>query len=267
MSSLSPGSGSRNAWRRGGLAVLLVFAMVLAFGGVVSGRHDWGGFGWLSRWRDGVRGLVGAGPVGKRPADRVLALGPGLAMDEPAPTGKTWPPQKRVKELPEKRTANGRFYQLSDGRIQAEISAVPVHYRDGKGQWQPIDTQVVDVDRPGFVAGNAKNTFTSLFGDSSDRLVRFEYEGRHVELELPGVAKDVRPRVDGPTVTYAGLADGADLVYEVSPTALKEKIVLRERPAGVVSYEFTLRTGGWLRSSVRTGRSRSCGRPVVSRWW
>jgi hypothetical protein len=83
-----------------------------------------------------------------------------------------------VKELPGKRTANAKVYQLSDGRLQAEISAVPLHYRDGKGDFQPIDTTVRPVNERGYVQGNRSNTFTSLFGDSSDDLVRFERDGR-----------------------------------------------------------------------------------------
>jgi hypothetical protein len=33
--------------------------------------------------------------------------------------------------------------------VQAELSAAPVHYRDGRGDWQPIDTTVRASARPG----------------------------------------------------------------------------------------------------------------------
>ncbi|SIS04280.1 DNRLRE domain-containing protein, partial [Micromonospora avicenniae] len=69
-------------------------------------------------------------------------------------------------------------------------------------------------------------------------------DGRSIELGLSGVAKAVTPKVSGSTVTYAGVAGGADVVYDVTSTALKEKIVLRQAPSGPVSYTFTLDTAG-----------------------
>ena len=121
-----------------------------------------------------------------------------------------------------------------------------MHYRDAHGVYRPIDTTVDTVrGRAGFSLGNTTNAYTSLFGARSDRLVRFEAAGRHVELGLPGAPVAVAHRVDGSTVTYPGAADGADLVYEVDAGALKEKIVLRRaagRPAS--SYTFTVKSGG-----------------------
>jgi RHS repeat-associated protein len=222
------------------------------------------GFGDL---RDVLKGVAG-NDRGRDLATLRLSLGPGLARDEPAGTGKKWPAQKRVRELVDRRTANGKFFQLSDGRVQGEVATGPIHYRDGDGKWRPIDTRVRDTKRAGFVVGNSTNTFTSLFGDSTDRLVRFEWEGRSVELGLPGKARTVKPVVDGSTVTYRGLLGGADLVYVVTPTTLKENIVLRSKPASAVSYPFTVATRGL---AARQGRDGSVsftgldgGRPVLT---
>ncbi|MEV6301232.1 DNRLRE domain-containing protein [Actinoplanes sp. NPDC051861] len=191
--------------------------------------------GLLDRVRGAAEDLVGAGGT----AVRAEAVGAGLSLSQPTPAGKVWPKAKRVREVASKRSANGRVFQLSDGRLQAEISAAPVNYRDGRGRWQPIDTRVRPSERAGYPQGNATNTFTSLFGA---RGVRFEKDGRAVGLGLPGAG--AAPRVDGSTVTYPGAADGADVVYEVTPTELKEKIVLKRAPAGPVSYTFPLDTRG-----------------------
>lgn len=163
--------------------------------------------------------------------------------EQPAPPGERIGAQ-RVREATDLRGPNGKSYELADGRMETEISASPVHYRDSKGDWQDIDLAVGDVSQPGFAKGNTTNTFTSLFGAKSDRLVRFELDRRHVELGLPGAATSLAPAVDGSTVTYADAIGGADLVYEVTPDALKEEIVLDEPPAGDPSYTFTLRMGG-----------------------
>jgi hypothetical protein len=200
---------------------------------------------------DGLRELLGWG--GDRQAGGQAGWGlPGsvdLGVDgvprvEPAAEGVRWPEPVRVAELTGRRSANASFFQLADGRVQAEISGAPVNYRDGQGVFRPIDTTVGDTSRSGFVKGNASNAFTSLFGDSTDRLVRFEADGRHVELGLAGPARPVEPDVEGSRVAYAGVAGGGDLVYEVSPRELREKIVLAGPPAGGFAVEFTVRTGG-----------------------
>ncbi|MET7749730.1 DNRLRE domain-containing protein [Micromonospora sp. NPDC005367] len=234
---------------RGPLIAALVVALAATVGGTAvlsdqrlegsaSAQDD--GEGLFDRLGDAARGMVGDGP--SRPRPEVISAG--LSVQEKAPAAKVWPPQKRVKELPEKRTANSKTYQLSDGRTQAEISAAPVHYKDSEGRYQPIDTTVRPTNEKGYVQGNSTNSFTSLFGDSSDELARFERDGRSIELGLSGAAKAVTPKVSGSTVTYAGVAGGADVVYDVTSTALKEKIVLRKAPAGPVSWTFTLDTAG-----------------------
>ncbi|HZM81221.1 MAG TPA: DNRLRE domain-containing protein [Candidatus Limnocylindrales bacterium] len=192
-------------------------------------------------WEQAVRSLLGGAP-GSVPA-QATSGGAGLPVDEPPPEGKVWPAERRERELTGARTAHSRVFALADGRTQAEVSAVPVHYRDSNGQYQPIDTSVKPAERAGFAVGNSTNTFTSLFGASSDRLARFERDGRHIELGLPGGAKPLSPRVDGSTVTYASAVDGADLVYRVTATAMKESIVLHAAPSGPATYVFTVDTG------------------------
>jgi len=56
------------------------------------------------------------------------------------------PAATRVRELVDRRIATGTFYETSDGRVQVELSASPVHYRDVQGRWQDIDTRVADSD-------------------------------------------------------------------------------------------------------------------------
>jgi RHS repeat-associated protein len=198
------------------------------------------------RLRDTLAQLVGAEraeAAPPRPQPRVIP-GDGVPRNDPAPTGPAWPAATRVKELAGRRTANATFYQLSDGRVQAEVSTTPVNYRDPAGGYRPIDTTVGATRRPGFVKGNATNAYTSLFGDRTDRLVRFEVDGRHVEMGLAGPARAMSPQVQGSTVTYATAVNGADLVYEVTPRELREKIVLAKAPDGAFYAQFVVKMGG-----------------------
>ncbi|MEV1143676.1 DNRLRE domain-containing protein [Micromonospora sp. NPDC049799] len=242
---------------RGPVIASLTVALVATLGGTAvlsdqkpqssAGADDEPGL--LERIGDAAKGLVDGGDPPPEPE----VVGAGLAVNEKPTPAKAWPPQKRVRELAAKRTANSKVYQLSDGRTQAEISSVPLHYKDVKGRFQPIDTTVRPVTNGDYVQGNRTNNFTSLFGDSTEDLVRFEAGGRSIELGLAGAVKGAKPTVDGSTVTYKGLAGGADVVYDVTATALKEKIVLRKAASGPASYTFTLETSGLTAQQQKDG--------------
>ncbi|MGH8824945.1 MAG: hypothetical protein ACRDVN_10760, partial [Jiangellaceae bacterium] len=153
------------------------------------------------------------------------------------------PPATRDRELVERRTPHGKVFELSDGRMEAEIAPDPVHYRDGEGRWQEIDTGVAATDREGFGFGNTRNNFGSLFGSRSDRLVRFEVGQRHLVVGVAGEARDLPPRVEGDTVSYRDVFGTADLVYQVTGEGLKEEIVLEEAPEDP-SFSFVVQMGG-----------------------
>jgi hypothetical protein len=167
----------------------------------------------------------------------------GVPRQDPARGPQKAPPEKRVRELTERRTANGRVFQLEDGRLQQEISAAPLHYRDGQGRWQPIDPAVRPSSRPGFTVGNETNAFKSYFGEQDEALVRFETSKGAVTLGVvdgqPG-----KPAADGNTVSYAdALGSGVDLAYEVTPESVKESIVLAATPAGDDDITVTFSLG------------------------
>lgn len=131
------------------------------------------------------------------------------------------PVPRRARELTSRRTANARVYELADGRLQAVISAGPVNYQDSRGRWQPIDTTMRPATRAGYVDANVSNTFGSFLGSSAGRLVRFDAPGGGwLSIGLDG-GHVGRPAVAGNTVTYAGVAPGTALSYQVTPEALK----------------------------------------------
>ncbi|PRX49389.1 RHS repeat-associated protein [Prauserella shujinwangii] len=178
----------------------------------------------------------------------VDALGPDEAAAAPEPGRVAAPPRKaeppkRVRELVGKRSPTAKVFALSDGRTQVEISAERRHFRGSDGQWRDIDTTVREQGRDGYRFSNDANTFRSRFGDSSDRLVRFEHGGRHIALGLAGERRSLTPRVEGDTVIYPGAFPGADVVYEVTGESLKENIVLAE-PVDDPVFRFTMRLGG-----------------------
>jgi RHS repeat-associated protein len=180
-----------------------------------------------------------------------------VADRQKLPKGKNAPKAKRVKELKSRRTSTARFWQMSDGRVQAELSAVPTSYRSGSGRkatWKPIDTAVHAADTKGFDFANTSNEGRSWFGSDADHLVRFRSpDGRTVTLGLEGADGGLKPAVKGSTVTYKDALHGADLEYGVGPGRVKENITLAKRPAGPLKFTFTLDTDGLVPRARKDG--------------
>ncbi|GAA3486552.1 DNRLRE domain-containing protein [Streptomyces cremeus] len=169
---------------------------------------------------------------------------------ERLPEGKNAPRAKRVKELTSERTSSARFWQLSDGRIEAELSAFPTSYRQGSA-WKPIDTAV---RANGKQLTNTTNTATSHFGRTAEELLRYEVGGgRSVSLGLDGASGALVPAVKGDTVTYKDPKSGADLVYQVGAGQVKENIVLAKKPDAPLSFTFRLSTAGLTPKARKDG--------------
>jgi len=191
----------------------------------------------------GSQGSVGGGGQGA-PHSHAIAADGGPQVSRRVHQAAA-PVPRRVREVVSERSADTRVYRLADGRRQAVISGGPVNYRDRAGRWQPINTKVGRVAKPGYVDGNTTNTFRSYFGSSAGRLVRVEAPGAGtLSLALDG-AHASAPRVAANTVSYPGVAAGVGLRYQVTPSALKESITLAA-PSAASSYSYTIRVGGGL---------------------
>ncbi|WP_052433356.1 DNRLRE domain-containing protein [Streptacidiphilus carbonis] len=164
------------------------------------------------------------------------------------------PHAHRVAELTGRRTAQASFYRLSDGRVQEVLSAVPVHYRDARGAWQTINTQVGKASHDGFTLGATDNAFRSYLSGSGDpsALVRVEQGSAFLQLGVVGGAKGAA-KVSGNTVDYPAALPGADLKYHVGSQGVKEDIVLNRAPAPGASFSFTFKVGGFTPKQRRDG--------------
>lgn len=178
-----------------------------------------------------------------------------MADRQKLPKGRIAPKAKRVRELTGRRTANARFWQLSDGRVQAELSALPTSYRDAKSKaWKPIDTSVRASSAKGFEFSNTTNEGRSWFGSDAGRLLRFQSpDGRSVTLGLEGAGKRLEPKAKGSTVTYEDRTHGAEISYGVGRGRVKENITLARRPSGPLRFTFTLNTEGLVPKARKDG--------------
>ncbi|MET4921834.1 hypothetical protein P3L51_05640 [Streptomyces sp. PSRA5] len=67
--------------------------------------------------------------------------------------------------------ASARFFALSDGRVEAELIAVPTAYRDGKDKtWKPIDVSVRETSQKGFDYANTANLGRTYLGSHAGRV-------------------------------------------------------------------------------------------------
>lgn len=210
-----------------------------------------GGTGFVS----GLKDFLGLDDDKPEPAAPPELPDTAVPSNERLPKGKAAPAAKRVKELTDRRTPSARYWQLSDGRVQSEVSAVPTHYAAGK-KWSPIDPTVKPADRKGFTLANTTNVARTYFGERPGELVRFELdEGHWAAIGIKGATGSLKPEWDGSTVTYKdALGAGTDLTYTVGNGTVKEGIVLNSAPTTAPSYEFTLTTGG-LKAERRKGGS------------
>ncbi|MEV5969664.1 DNRLRE domain-containing protein [Streptomyces sp. NPDC051921] len=177
---------------------------------------------------------------------------PVLPSREKIPRGTAAPKPRRVAELTGRRTATARYWQLSDGRVQAEVSAVPTAYRAGTS-WKDIDPTVTASRTAGYPFANTTNAASTWFGTDPSRLLRFQAaDGHPVTLGLKGAGR-LTPVADDDTVTYRNAVAGADLTYQVGPGRVKENIVLGSRPAGPVTFTFTLDAGGLTPRAAKDG--------------
>ena len=206
--------------------------------GSARSHHWWDPRGWFGGGGSGApssHAIADWKPAAGRPPGRVAGDGPHKAAH-------------RVRELPAKRDAYTRVYQMSDGTQQAVVSAGPMNYRTSSGAWAPISTAVRPSARPGYRYQDTANTFGSFFGSTASQLVRFDAPGGGwVTIGVSG-ARQLRPAASGDSVTYAGVAPGVSLSYQVTPQALKERITLASPAAAssLAALRFTVRAGGGL---------------------
>ncbi|MFC5833981.1 DNRLRE domain-containing protein [Nonomuraea insulae] len=207
----------------------------------------------VSSWLSGtVAGWFAEEPKGEiRPSTQKITLPGRDGAPAPLKLDPVKEPGKRVKELTEQRTAVSKTFELTDGRRQVEISPDRQHVQAEDGRWQPVDTRVREHAEDGFTLATERTGFMARFGERSDKLLRVGQGQAQLTFALPGEPRQVTPEVDGSKVTYRGaFGDGADLVYEVSASGVKENIVLAHAPAGAPSYAFTLTVTGGLKAQA-----------------
>ena len=207
----------------------------------------------------------------ERTAGQVVALACALAVlalvELPLasnPIAEATPPPP-PSELIQQRTETSKTFDNHDGTYTRTLFSGPVHFRDGQRRWQPISSEIVDADEPGYAWRNEANSFQTLFKPAmADEFLRFLIDGRafSLSLERAGSSSLQRRRFG---VTYPDVFSGVDLRYDLLADRLKETLVLRDAqaplhyrflltpPAGTSLRAQRLRDGSW--AIVRSRRA------------
>lgn len=125
-------------------------------------------------------------------------------------------------------------YQRDDGATVMRLSQDPVNVRSDVGEWEEIDTAVHGAGDGWAVSAHP---LAPKFAQSASDVdaVTVTRGGHEVSFSLLGAAEGA---VEAPfwwwddwdTLTYRNVIDHADLVYDVEPGAIKETLVLKQKP-------------------------------------
>jgi hypothetical protein len=166
---------------------------------------------------------------------------------------------KRV-EIESMRAETLTVYANPDGKtLHLEMHTVPVRFQRN-GIWEPVDTTLV-VDQ-GVVRPRAARSGLVLSNGGGTKLVgsaQAEKAETDSIAEVFAPATLPAPKLSGDHAEYAdAYGRGVDLVVIATPTGFRQRIVLRQRPSGPVSFRVPLRLPREIRLSV--GKS---GKPAL----
>ncbi|KFU82039.1 RHS repeat-associated core domain-containing protein [Amycolatopsis lurida] len=136
-------------------------------------------------------------------------------------------------------------YENPDGTRSVRQSNEPLNVQDAAGNWLPVQTTLSTDPATKRADADQHPLSPSLATKADDTAVLQVESGGHTASLAMDKAAGSTAAVKGDSVTYAEVAAGTDLEYEVTPGAVKETIKLKRLPAdGRSSWKFKLNTGG-----------------------
>ncbi|MBJ7329700.1 MAG: DNRLRE domain-containing protein [Solirubrobacteraceae bacterium] len=126
------------------------------------------------------------------------------------------------------RTERGRTYRRSDGSLQTRISLGAVNYRDGSGDWKPIDNTLKD--RGGALENGGGTLQVRIPKELAQGDVRVGHDDAWVAFRLQGAGGDAK--VSGSLATFDNALPNVRVAYRADGDALKESLTLASPAAG-----------------------------------
>lgn len=171
-------------------------------------------------------------------------------------------------EIEAERTETSTTWANPDGTRTTEVHGGPIRFRKDDG-WANVDLQLGR--RPdGSVSPRGHVGGLRLSGESraaeTDAVTVSAGEGRQVVLAWPGSLR--APAVEGTRATYPEVQPGVDMVVEALRTGYEQLFVVKQRPAGPLSWRLPLKTKGLTARAESDGSVSfvDAGGVVVSRF-
>ena len=183
----------------------------------------------------------------------VVVLG---SLFVPAPFGATNRSGAAVQaadrvELTELRTRTSKTYRNADGTFTNSLYTGSVHYRDERGRWQDIQSDLTAAGEPGYGWRNRANSFRTLFKPNVEgQFLRLDVGGRSFAFALDG-ARPAAGRASGSRAAYDGVFPGVGLEYDLLPDGVKETLVLADANVPTRYRFFVTPLGGERMSATR----------------
>ena len=154
------------------------------------------------------------------------------------------PANERV-ELIKRRTTYSEEFLNPDGTFTIELSDKPIHFKNKRGNWQKIDTNLVTEARGGYEFVNKDNAFTTRFArnNQNGQLVLIQYDDNRWIAFSPSEKFTAIGAINKSTIEYKGIRSDVDLRYIVDNDRIKEEIILRNYP-NINSFTFNLDAQG-----------------------
>lgn len=174
--------------------------------------------------------LLSVMAVGVASGDENSGNGPATAVSKPEATP--------LRELPARRTATSRTFELSNGQLEARLYEVPVNYRDENGDWKPISEELTEL--PSGAVTNGANSFDVYLPTDLDQApVRIDFgDGRWISQQPLGLSTQPID-LTGEVATYERAGSSAGVEFSGLATGLKENIVLAG-PSAPSTYRYAL---------------------------
>lgn len=167
-----------------------------------------------------------------------VAAASGEDSESGSATAVSEPEATPLRELPARRTATSRTFELSNGQLEARLYEVPVNYRDENGDWKPISEELTEL--PSGAVTNGANSFDVYLPTDLDQApVRIDFgDGRWISQQPLGLSTQPID-LTGEVATYERAGSSAGVEFSGLATGLKENIVLAG-PSAPSTYRYAL---------------------------
>ncbi|MEV8638853.1 DNRLRE domain-containing protein [Streptosporangium sp. NPDC051023] len=154
------------------------------------------------------------------------------------PTGKALAQAKkdnRRVEIESLRSESTTYYANPDGKtLRMEQYLEPIRVKNAGGDgFTPVDTTLVEAD--GVIRPKASQGGLTLSAGGNTEAIKSKSGDIAARIDAPRTLP--KPTLNGSTATYSSAyGKGVDLVVTATATGFRQQIVIRQRPAGPVTF-------------------------------